>query len=219
MPELRSCFTAGYACLAAWADLLDRINVFPVADGDTGTNLRISLTPLRDSKQDNATIRALLTRRAIGNSGNIAVAFFREFCLAEQVRELAEQAAIGREKAWQAVASPCKGTMLSVFDSLVTSLTSQTLSDLSSLYPHVLPELQKAVRSTQEHLPSLQKAGVVDAGALGMYIYFEGFLRALTVQIGKADPILSAFAGQLDIQSSFLDQSPQRTQAKEGNTV
>lgn len=204
MEKLRSSFAAGYACLAAWADLLDRINVFPVADGDTGTNLRISLAPLRDSEQDGHNICTLLTRRAIGNSGNIAVAFFRELCLAEQMRELAERVAIGRERAWQAVATPRKGTMLSVFDSLAGSFTSSDLSDLPSLYSLILPELQNAVRSTPEHIPDLKRAGVVDAGALGMYIYFEGFLRSLTDQAGKADSVLSVFNGQLDIQRSFL---------------
>jgi DegV family protein with EDD domain len=208
MPDLRTCFAAGYACLAAWADLLDRINVFPVADGDTGTNLRISLIPLRDTGQDRTAISSLLTRLAIGNSGNIAAAFFREFCLTEQVADLAERAASGREKAWQAVAEPCQGTMLSVFDSLATSLAahaaSSERSDPTSIYPHLRSELQEAVHSTPEYLPDLKKAGVVDAGALGMYIYFEGFFRELTQQEGRPDSVLSIFAGQLDIRSSFL---------------
>lgn len=207
MNDLRTSFSSAYTYLAAWADLLDRINVFPVADGDTGTNLRISLAPLRDTEQDHTAIPSLLTRCAIGNSGNIAAAFFREFCLAEQVSDLAERAASGREKAWQAVAEPCKGTMLSVFDSLATSLATHTdPSDLSELSPLLLPALQNAVRSTPEHLPDLKKAGVVDAGALGMYIYFEGFFRALTKQEGRIDSVLSVFAGQLDIRSSFFSQ-------------
>ncbi|MDU9047311.1 MAG: DegV family protein [Candidatus Electrothrix sp. Rat3] len=212
MPDLRTCFAAGYACLAAWANLLDRINVFPVADGDTGTNLRISLAPLRDTEQDRTATPSLLTRCAIGNSGNIAAAFFREFCLTEQVADLAERAASGREKAWQAVAEPCKGTMLSVFDSLAACLAahaaSSERSEPTSIYPHLRSELQEAVRSTPEHLPDLKKAGVVDAGALGMYIYFDGFFRALTQQEDQPNSILSVFAGQLDIRNSFLSSRP-----------
>jgi DegV family protein with EDD domain len=211
MNELRTCFTAGYACLSAWADLLDRINVFPVADGDTGTNLRISLAPFRDTHdtgQDSTTVRSLLTRRAVGNSGNIAAAFFREFCQATCCDDLAERAVIGREKAWQAVAEPCEGTMLSVFDILAASLVahaaSSERSDPVSVYPHLRIALQEAVRSTPEHLPDLKKAGVVDAGALGMYIYFDGFFRELTRQDGRPDSILETFAGQLAIRRSFL---------------
>ena len=60
MSNFREGFAAGYECLAAWADLLDRINVFPVADGDTGANLRISLAPLRDCKADREATRDLL---------------------------------------------------------------------------------------------------------------------------------------------------------------
>ncbi len=209
MPDLRTSFSSAYACLSAWADLLDQINVFPVADSDTGTNLRISLAPFRTAEQNYRELPGLLTRCAIGNSGNIAAAFFREFCLAEQITDLAERAASGREKAWQAVAAPCQGTMLSVFDSLATSLATYTdPSDLSALYPLLLPALQNAVRSTPEHLPNLKKAGVVDSGALGMYIYFDGFFRALTQQEGKPDSILTVFAGQLDIRSSFLSPGP-----------
>ena len=52
MTILAESFSAGYASLSAWSDLLDRINVFPVADADTGANLRISLGPLRACDQD-----------------------------------------------------------------------------------------------------------------------------------------------------------------------
>ena len=77
MNSMRSAFASGYENMSAWADLLDRINVFPVADGDTGANLRISLTPLRDYEADKTQTLNLLARCAIGNSGNIAAAFFQ----------------------------------------------------------------------------------------------------------------------------------------------
>ncbi|MCI5224230.1 MAG: DAK2 domain-containing protein, partial [Candidatus Electrothrix sp. AR4] len=202
MHELGRCFTAGYASLSAWADLLNRINVFPVVDGDTGTNLRISLAPFRAAEQDLATIPSLLPRCAIGNSGNIAAAFFREFAQAGCFADLAERAAVGREKAWLAVGEPCKGTMLSVFDSLAEILAKHT--ELSSLYPVLQTALRQAVLSSPEHLPELQTAGVVDSGALGMYIYFDGFFRALTKQEGKPESVIKKFAGQLKIRSAFL---------------
>ena len=122
MSSMRSAFASGYENLSAWADLLDRINVFPVADGDTGANLRISLAPLRDNKGDTTQTLNLLARCATGNSGNIAAAFFQEFCQAESFAELAEKAALGRAKAWQSLAKPQVGTMLNVFDCLAASL-------------------------------------------------------------------------------------------------
>ena len=76
---MRSAFASGYENLSAWADLLDRINVFPVADGDTGANLRISLAHLRDSKTDTTQTLNLLARCATGNSGNIAAALHRSW--------------------------------------------------------------------------------------------------------------------------------------------
>ncbi len=201
MSGLHNSFAEGYACLSAWADLLDRINIFPVADGDTGTNLRISLIPLRHCSEDSATTRTLLARCATGNSGNIAAAFFREFCLAASFADLAEKTALARERAWQAIASPCAGTMLTVFDSLASVLASHT--ELESLYPPLSLALQKAVDDTSELLPDLKKAGVVDSGALAMYVYFDGFFRHLTRQGEKPSSVLDLFAGKLAVNSSF----------------
>lgn len=201
MIDLNQSFAAGYACLSAWADLFDRINVFPVADGDTGTNLRISLVSLRDGEKECKTTLDLLARSATGNSGNIAAAFFREFCRAKNYAELAEKAALGNKKAWQAIASPRAGTMLSVFDSLARVLASQT--ELQAVYLPLSTELQKAVRDTSQRLPELKAAGVVDSGALAMYVFFDGFFRHLTQQEGKTDSILELFTGKLAINSSF----------------
>ena len=206
MSDLRQSFAAGYADLSAWADLLDRINVFPVADGDTGTNLRISLAPLRELERDRGTLPDLLARAATGNSGNIAAAFFREFCRAEHSSELAAFAASGRDKAWQAIARPRGGTMLTVFDSLASELSSPI--DLPSLYPSLSRALQNVVRDSSQLLPELQKAGVVDSGALAMYVFFDGFFRQTIQRIDPPGSILDIFAGQLTINSSFC---PERT--------
>jgi len=201
MNDFHDSFAAGYACLSAWADLLDRINVFPVADGDTGTNLRISLAPLRDLDGNGTTVRNLLARCATGNSGNIAAAFFREFCQAENFPHLAEKAASGRRKAWQSIADPSAGTMLTVFDGLTYVLTSQVWSE--SIYMALSLELQKAVLSTSQILPELKDAGVVDSGALAMYVFFDGFFSCAMRQTDKESSILDLFAGKLIVSSSF----------------
>ena len=198
----------GYENLAAWADLLDRINVFPVADGDTGANLRISLAPLRDlgdHKADTTRTRNLLARCAIGNSGNIAAAFFQEFCRSSGFDDLAGNAERGREKAWAALARPQSGTMLNVFDRLAASLKGA--ADPASAYPLLCRELQDAVLATSQMLPDLRQAGVVDSGALGMYIFFEGFFRQLTGQTSPPAPIPELFAGRLAINADFQSDS------------
>ena len=198
---MRSAFASGYENLAAWTDLLDRINVFPVADGDTGANLRISLAPLHDCKGDHTQTIDLLVRCAVGNSGNIAAAFFQEFCRSDTFGDLAENAEKGSVKAWQSLATPQAGTMLNVFDSLAAILGGQ--ADPVTLYPVLCRELQAAVAVTAQALPNLRQAGVVDAGALGMYIFFEGFFRHLAGAPSTATSILELFAGQLTINADF----------------
>jgi len=194
----------GYENLAAWADLLDRINVFPVADGDTGANLRISLAPLRDlanHEADSIQTRNLLARCAIGNSGNIAAAFFQEFCRSSRFDDLAGNAEQGREKAWAALARPQAGTMLTVFDRLAATL--KAAADPASAYPLLCRELQDAVLATSQMLPDLRQAGVVDSGALGMYIFFEGFFRQLAGLTSPLAPIPEIFHGRLTISGDF----------------
>lgn len=201
MTDLRESLAAGYDCLAAAADLLDRINVFPVADGDTGTNLRVSLAPLRQQDRDPDALAHLLARCATGNSGNIAAAFLREFCRAGNAGDLAGLAAQGRSRAWQAVAKPCPGTMLTVFDRLAAGLADQAGGDI--FYPPLELALQEAVRETAGLLPDLRQAGVVDAGALAMYVFFAGFFRHLTRETGTAPSVFDLFAGKLAVSGSF----------------
>lgn len=200
MNAITKAFAGGYECLSAWADLLDRINVFPVADGDTGANLRVSLAPLRDSETDRAMTVTLLARCALGNSGNIAAAFFQEFCQAEEMTDLAQKAEQGRRKAWQVLATPRAGTMLDVFDRLAAALISP---HNHPLYPFLCRELQDAVAATAQLLPDLKKAGVVDAGALAMYIFLEGFFRNLLGEPSAAPPLLQLFAGRLSVNPTF----------------
>jgi uncharacterized protein len=201
MKSIRRAFAAGYDSLSAWADLLDRINVFPVADGDTGANLRVSLAPLRDCSQDDTEIPDQLARCAVGNSGNIAAAFFQEFCRAQGFGDLAGNAARGRKKAWQALANPRAGTMLNVFDCLVPPLADK--KDPRHLYPLLCREMQEAVLATSAILQELREAGVVDSGALGMYVFFESFFRQLAGKSTEPASVLELFPGKLAISPTF----------------
>ena len=193
----------GYSCLASWAGLLDRINVFPVADGDTGTNLRISLAPLCSQELIHADLPELLARAAVGNSGNIAAAFFREFLRVKNPRHLAEMARAGQKKAEQAVLDPRKGTMLDVFVTLSNSLAATTCPLAAVEYLPLCGQLQNSVLATSELLPELREAGVVDAGALAMFIFFEGFFKALTGVPGTTSSIMRLFGNKLVLDHSW----------------
>lgn len=168
---------AGYERLVAWSGLLDEINVFPVADADTGRNLQISLAPLR-SVQATLTAEQLL-RSATGNSGNIAAAFFANLVASDAPDKLPVKVTAARLAAWQAMADPQPGTMLTVFDTLETCLVADAPPFLPDATDTLLIRLQKSVASTAETLSIMRQAGVVDAGALGMYLFFEGFFHQL----------------------------------------
>jgi hypothetical protein len=211
--DFQKAHVAGVERIAAWSDVLDEINVFPVADGDTGRNLIISLTPLRYLQEDpELTIRQLLIS-ARGNSGNIAARFFSGFLTADSLAVIPQAAKLGREHAWGAVHAPVPGTMLTVFDALVECLERNRIENKRECVSKIIDHLEKAVQATPDLLPKLKDAGVVDSGALGMYIFLEGFFNSL---IGSADnfrSIPATFRDRLRISSSY------QTETEEGYCV
>lgn len=204
MTLLAESFAAGYACLGGRADLLDRINVFPVADGDTGANLRVSLAPLRGLGQDRTATAARLVRTAMGNSGNIAVAFFNPLILATTPADLPARAQEGRAQAWRAVAAPQAGTMLDVFDVLAEVLHRMPID--REHCPALLAALAEAVARTAVTLPDLRQAGVVDAGALGMFLVFDGLFRTLCDCDTGRQSLFDLFAGRLVVAADYHQQ-------------
>ncbi len=207
-PLLQSAFATGYERLAAWADLLDEINVYPVADADTGRNLMISLAPLhRMDASVETTVRKLLVS-ATGNSGNIASGFFAGFVAENPSKDIYQATRVGRDRAWQAIADPKPGTMLTVFDELLRHLENLSSDPSAATSPALIDRLEKAVHSTSETLPALKAAGVVDSGALGMFIFMEGFFSRLA---GRADlfrPITEIFSKKLRLPSDFKADHP-----------
>jgi uncharacterized protein len=204
--QITQALILGAERVSAWADLLDAINVYPVADGDTGRNLKISLSPLRDLAADrDRTIHRLLLN-ARGNSGNIAARFFSAFLSADSLDAIPAAARKGRDQAWKAVHDPKPGTMLTVFDALADALEGALVEADRAFSDAVIARLEAAVRSTPELLPRLKEAGVVDSGALGMFLYFEGFFKSLSGEAENFRPVTSVFGDQLRIASSFTSE-------------
>jgi len=191
--------SVGYAHLAAWGDLLDRINVFPVADGDTGCNLRMTLSPLRHTERNIDHLIHDLLFQARGNSGNIASAFFQPF-IREGTQSVGDAVRQGRDCAWKAVPDPRPGTMLTFFDALVDSSclpwNQETIKDRLSC-------LAEAVRCTMHQQDKLRQAGVVDAGALGMYLFFEGFFPEFLHVDFFAPSMTEKFGDLIQIDTSY----------------
>lgn len=184
--------------LAAWADLLDSINVFPVADADTGRNLVVSLSPLQHIGTVPDDIARRLLFAACGNSGNIAACFLSEFLQFTRISDMHQSARSGRDAAWNSVADPRPGTMLTIFDALVDILAIENPME-SDAWSRVIDHLESAVRRTPDLLPALKNAGVVDAGALGMFIFFEGFFGRLFDPDRPFIPVTERFGNQLRI--------------------
>ncbi len=203
--DFQNAFIAGFERIKAWSDVLDHINVFPVADGDTGRNLIISLIPLRYPDKDRETTITRLLLSARGNSGNIAARFFGGFLMADSFLLLPKAAKEGRDLAWQAVHNPVPGTLLTVFDALAGFLEDHPFEAAPEYVSRIIDRLEMAVLSTPELLPKLKRAGVVDSGALGMYIFLEGFFKSLIGQTDRFRSISQIFKNQMEISASFQE--------------
>lgn len=188
-PALRKSLADGGAAVAAWADVLDRINVFPVPDGDTGRNLVLSLSPLRDASASDAAMVEKLLLSARGNSGNIGCAFVRALLDPSAGASLAERCAVGAERARRAVANPQPGTMLSVLDALAAAARDGIGPATVPVLSHHLAEVVRATQGVQE---SLRRARVVDSGALGMLVFLDGALRSYFA-LGDDDALARTF--------------------------
>ena len=169
---------------------VDELNVFPVPDGDTGTNMGMTvgaasreLAALDDDctvgEAAKAAASAML-RGARGNSGVITSLLFRGFSKALKDKEEASAAdlcaalAQGVEGAYKAVMKPTEGTILTVARLASEAASASELTDEVELWDLVIAEGQKALEGTPELLPVLKKAGVVDAGGQGLMVIFEG---------------------------------------------
>jgi DegV family protein with EDD domain len=208
--EIRKAFVTGYERMAAWADRIDRINIFPVADGDTGRNLVLSLAPLHRLEQktrDETQRELLLSSRGI--SGNIGTRFFSEFLKADHTDSLLKAALAGCEQAWQALEDPRPGTILTLFDALCDSLDRLHEPRDPRWMEKVVDSLERTVLATPDQLPVLKQAGVVDAGALGVFLFFQGFFSSLAGSALRVRSVVEVFGSRLELHEAYTPESDQ----------
>jgi DegV family protein with EDD domain len=177
--DLMKAVAVGYERIVAWADVLDRINVYPVPDGDTGRNLVITLGACRNINGDLNSLISEILLSARGNSGNIAAGFLSGFLACDELSSLPASAQVGRDLAYQAVPDPQQGTIISLFDTLAASLKRTPPEGTGTWVDSAIHNMEESVRNTRSRLPVLKKAGVVDAGALGMFVFLESLLHTL----------------------------------------
>lgn len=207
--DIIASLAVGAERVAAWADILDRINVFPVPDGDTGRNLTISLQPLRNEYARAEELTKALLLSARGNSGNIAASFLTEFIHIIDLEDLPQRCIKGRDKAYKAVPEPKPGTILTVLDTLVDLLQSHPVAEDHVWVDKYVMELLNIVKSSTEKLPELQQASVVDSGALGMFILFDACFKTMVGRENDFISIAESFKGALELSDSWR-QSPER---------
>ena len=172
---------------------VDELNVFPVPDGDTGTNMSMTLAnSVREiSKLEDATAgkvasvnASALLRGARGNSGVITSLLFRGFAKGiandkELTSDNIEKAfRLGVEAAYKAVMKPTEGTILTVarVASEKATESAQNGNDALKVFSDAIEGAKEALAQTPELLPQLKKAGVVDAGGKGFVIILEGMM-------------------------------------------
>ena len=197
------------AALENEKEKINDLNVFPVPDGDTGTNMSMTLSAAAEdlrklpeptlAKAASVTASALL-RGARGNSGVILSLLFRGFSkVFKELEEadgkaFAQALSLGVEAAYKAVMKPAEGTILTV--SRLTAEAAQALAEedpaLESVLEGSLVTAKAALENTINQNPVLQRAGVVDAGGAGFTLLLESMLAALrgeTVeQLAQSDP-------------------------------
>ncbi|MDP4120035.1 MAG: DAK2 domain-containing protein [Bacillota bacterium] len=191
--NLRKAIISGANCICSQKSHIDDLNIFPVPDGDTGTNMSMTMTSAKTAleKAEETSVSKIasiaasaLLRGARGNSGVILSLLFRGFSkgldgLEEaSAKDMVAALGIGVNDAYKAVMKPTEGTILTVARMAFESGTAaaELENDIISVWMSVCNAAEEALAMTPELLPVLKKAGVVDAGGKGLCVIFNGML-------------------------------------------
>ena len=182
--------------LANRSKYVDQLNVFPVPDGDTGTNMSMTMTAgakelVSLEEASIGKVAKVLSRGLLmgarGNSGVILSQLFRGFATSLEgkdeadIEDIAKALESGVKTAYKAVMKPIEGTILTVARESAEAAGAkyETVETIVDLYDLVVNEMQISLNRTPELLPVLKEVGVVDSGGQGLLYIFEGFLKAL----------------------------------------
>lgn len=196
--ELRDAFTFAGTLIDHHRDHINALNVFPVPDGDTGTNMALTIHGALESLEDldpDATASDVASKLAYGalmgargNSGVILSQIFRGFSNglgnSREIdgRDLARAIDAARETAYKAVMRPVEGTMLTVIRGAAeaASAASESQAGIVNILTAAHQGSQRALDGTPDQLDILRQAGVVDAGGQGVVYILEALLRSAT---------------------------------------
>ena len=209
-PELlKACFIAAAAKVDQNRQYINELNVFPVPDGDTGTNVSMTLNAaLREVEEAACTMQSVshaisqgTLKGARGNSGVIFSQLIRGF--AKQIGDLKEASPMdlalgfrrGTDTAYKAVMKPKEGTILTVARGMADKIEelAPIYEDITELFEAVCAYGDEVLMSTPEMLPVLKEAGVVDSGGMALMTAVHGALSCLKGELTDTDiPVMSA---------------------------
>lgn len=192
----------GAAKLRTNVKMVDALNVFPVPDGDTGTNMNMTFTTgveelaARQSAQISESAQALakgLLMGARGNSGVILSQLFRGFSKSVHgkaeitARQFADALKAGVDSAYQAVMRPVEGTILTVAREAADMAVraARSTDSIVAVMDKTLEQAKLTLAQTPEYLPVLKEVGVVDSGGQGLVLIYEGFMQALRGEVAE----------------------------------
>ncbi len=195
--KLALMFIEGASELSKKADLVDSLNVFPVPDGDTGTNMNLTITSgvkeVKKASFDHAgTVAGAFAKGLLmgarGNSGVILSQLFRGFSKSIEgkseltTEQLANALDAGVTTAYKAVMKPVEGTILTVAkDTAKYAIkAAKKQKEFIPFFVSIIKEAERSLAKTPELLPVLKEVGVVDSGGQGLVYIYAGFLQALT---------------------------------------
>ena len=195
--DFENMIAAGQAHLAQNAEYVNSLNVFPVPDGDTGTNMNLTFSSGAKAVKENPnteigkigqTLSKGLLMGARGNSGVILSQLFRGFSKSIESKteintlEFAQAFQAGVDSAYKAIMKPVEGTILTVARESAEAgrNKAQTTDDIIEVMEEILAAAKVSLDHTPELLPVLKEVGVVDSGGQGLVYVYEGFLSSLT---------------------------------------
>lgn len=206
--ELRRAALAALEALRAHQDEIDGANIYPVPDGDTGTNLVLTMTSVAEAlagapEEPRAVARAIQTGSlmgARGNSGVILAQVLRGVCEAVEdagadARAVAKGLARGADLAYESILHPVEGTMLTVARAAAEAAAPAGGDDPGAVFDAASRGAHEALERTPDLLPVLKEAGVVDAGGMGLCVVLDAFAaslggRPLTLTLRGLRPIV-----------------------------
>lgn len=227
---LRDAIISGANNIVNNKNTVDELNVFPVPDGDTGTNMSMTIKnalPELKMMSDDVTVSAVasatasaMLRGARGNSGVILSLLFRGFSKGlngkntAEAQDISRSLSLGVESAYKSVMKPTEGTILTVAreSSEAASKKAAEGADIVELFDTITSAAKASLDKTPELLPVLKKAGVVDAGGMGFLVIMQGIQSVVNgngvianeeVDSDIKGPVITNAAGSVEADIEF----------------